>query len=218
MALLNTTTKQVARRRCCWSLAAGHAVPCSSTPTSAARHRVRDGDRRDRARTSSPATPARSRSGHAFFLAIGAYTAAVLSAATRTGACSASASPRCLIWLPAAGMVAALAGVARRAAGHPAARALPRHRDARAGLHRRSTCFGEWSEMTGGAGIGRPAPVPTLFGARSTVDRRVVHRGPAAVLLMLVLLVLFALPPATSPGRGSAGPSPPSATATSPPA
>ena len=43
-----------------------------------------------------------------------------------------------LVWLPAAGLVAARRRGARRAAGHPAARALPRHRHARAGLHRRA--------------------------------------------------------------------------------
>jgi branched-chain amino acid transport system permease protein len=133
--------------------------------------------------------------GHAFFLGLGAFTAAVVSGDPegRTVGFGITFLP---VWLLAAGLVAGLAGLivaplATRLRGLYLAIVtlglvfLGEHifRDARF--------------ITGGPGVGRPGPRAELFGWRIDVDGEVlgyfVSREQRLYLLMLVLLVLFAI-------------------------
>jgi branched-chain amino acid transport system permease protein len=129
--------------------------------------------------------------GHAFFIAIGAYTAAVLSGdpADRTVGFGIT---EILVWLPAAGIVAAIAGVVVA----PLATRLR-------GLYLAIVTLGlvfvgehifrEWRDVTGGTGVGRPAPVPAIFGERLDVTGTAFTRDQKLYWLMFVLLVVFAL-------------------------
>jgi branched-chain amino acid transport system permease protein len=97
-----------------------------------------------------------------------------------------------LIWLPAAGIVAALAGIIVA----PLATRLR-------GLYLAIVTLGlvfiaqyvlsDWSEVTGGAGVGRPAPVPSLFGDRLDRTGDFFTTDQKLYWLALVALVLFAL-------------------------
>ena len=54
--------------------------------------------------------------------------------------------------------------------------------------------FGEWSDLTGGAGVGREAAVPELFGYDFNAGLRdCLTEDQNLYLLMLVLLLVFAL-------------------------
>ena len=129
--------------------------------------------------------------GHAFFVAIGAYTAAVLSG-DPNGRLLGFGITEVPVWLLAAGAMSALAG----ALVAPLAVRLR-------GLYLAIVTLGlvfigqyvfrEWTEMAGPPDIGRPAPVATLFGARIDVDGPSLTRVQQLYLLMLVLLVIFAL-------------------------
>ena len=113
--------------------------------------------------------------GHAFFLGVGAYTAAAISG-DPDGRTIGFGITKILVWLPAAGIVAALAGVLVA----PLATRLR-------GLYLAIVTLGlvfigehifrEWSDLTGGAGVGREAAVPELFGYDFSEDTRHVHRG-----------------------------------------
>src|SRR6266498_1544152 len=102
--------------------------------------------------------------GHAFFIAIGAYTAAAISG-DPAGRTTGFGMTNLLVWLPAAGLVAALAGVLVA----PLATRLR-------GLYLAIVTLGlvfigayvfeEWDGLTGGPGVGRPAATPALFGYR----------------------------------------------------
>lgn len=132
--------------------------------------------------------------GHAFFLGLGAYTAAVLGGPP--GGRVAGLGLPMLVWLPAAGAVAGLAGLAVS----PIAFRLR-------GLYLAAVTlglvfigehvFGEAHRLTGGAGVGRAAPAPELFGVR--FDRPVrllgvtLGRPQALYLLGLGLLVPMAV-------------------------
>ncbi|MDJ0497005.1 MAG: branched-chain amino acid ABC transporter permease [Acidimicrobiia bacterium] len=99
--------------------------------------------------------------GHAFFLGIGAYTAAALGG--ETGGPLIGLGLEMWIWLPAAGLVAAVAGIVVA----PIATRLR-------GLYLAFVTLGlvfigehifrEWDSLTGGIGVGRSAPKPILFG------------------------------------------------------
>lgn len=99
--------------------------------------------------------------GHAFFLGIGAYTAAALGG--ETGGPLIGLGLEMWIWLPAAGLVAAVAGIVVA----PIATRLR-------GLYLAFVTLGlvfigehifrEWDSLTGGVGVGRSAPAPILFG------------------------------------------------------
>jgi len=129
--------------------------------------------------------------GHAFFLAIGAYTAAAISG-DPGGRVVGFGVANLLVWLPAAGLVAGLAGVAVA----PLATRLR-------GLYLAIVTLGlvfiggyvfeTWSGLTGGPGVGRPAATPALFGYRLDVDDAFATRDQKLYLLMLVLVVLFAV-------------------------
>lgn len=100
--------------------------------------------------------------GHAFFVGIGAYTAAYLSG-DPDGRYLGLGVDNVLVWMPAAGFVAALFG----AVVAPIATRLR-------GLYLAIVTLGlvfigeyffsEWRELSGGGGIGREAATPMLFG------------------------------------------------------
>ncbi|MQA09059.1 MAG: branched-chain amino acid ABC transporter permease [Pseudonocardiaceae bacterium] len=129
--------------------------------------------------------------GHAFFLAIGAYTAAALSGDPDERTIGFGIT-NLLVWLPAAGLVAALFGVLVA----PLATRLR-------GLYLAIVTLGlvflgehifkEWSSLTGGPGVGRPAAVPELFGYRFDEGGELLTRDQQLYLLMLVLLAIFAV-------------------------
>jgi len=128
--------------------------------------------------------------GHAFFLAIGAYTGAALSG-DPDGDTIGFGITFLPVWLLAAGLAAALAGVIIA----PLATRLR-------GLYLAVVTLGlvflgghifkEWDSLTGGPGVGRPAAVPELFGVR--LDQSGAYsKEQKLYLLMLVLLVVFAV-------------------------
>jgi branched-chain amino acid transport system permease protein len=144
--------------------------------------------------------------GHAFFLGLGAYTAAVLGGVEQTRQAVDAAGNAVtqtvllgfhldmIIWLPAAGLVAALAGllvapVATRLRGMYLAFVtvglvfLGEH------------IFREASTVTGGAGVGRPSAEVSLFGFRFDEAGEVfgITMSKAQKLYFLGLLLLLLL-------------------------
>ncbi|MEU0881717.1 branched-chain amino acid ABC transporter permease [Lentzea sp. NPDC005914] len=127
--------------------------------------------------------------GHAFFLAIGAYTGAALSG-PETGRVIGFGITSLPIWLLASGLVAAFFGVLVA----PVAVRLR-------GLYLAIVTLGlvflgehvfrEWTSLTGGPGVGRPAAVPELFGVRLDRDNAVFTAAQQLYLVMFVLLVIF---------------------------
>jgi branched-chain amino acid transport system permease protein len=127
--------------------------------------------------------------GHAFFIAIGAYTAAAVSGDPdgRTIGFGITFLP---VWLLAAGLVAAAAGVIVA----PLATRLR-------GLYLAIVTLGlvflgehifkEWSSLTGGPGVGRQAAVPELFGRSLKQSGAFLTGDQKMYILMLVLLVIF---------------------------
>ena len=129
--------------------------------------------------------------GHAFFLGVGAYTAAAISG-DPDGRTIGFGITSILVWLPAAGLVAAIAGVLVA----PLATRLR-------GLYLAIITLGlvfigehifrEWSDLTGGAGVGRESATPELFGYAFNRSSDVLTKDQNLYLLMLVMLLLFAL-------------------------
>ncbi|UBU10572.1 branched-chain amino acid ABC transporter permease [Nonomuraea gerenzanensis] len=129
--------------------------------------------------------------GHAFFVAIGAYTAAALSGPP-DGENIGYGVAELWIWLPAAGLVAAAAGVLVA----PLATRLR-------GLYLAVVTLGlvflgehifkEWQELTGGPGVGREAAIPQLFGVRLDQDGPLGTKEQLLYTLMLTLLLVFAV-------------------------
>ncbi|GAA2905388.1 branched-chain amino acid ABC transporter permease [Nonomuraea rubra] len=129
--------------------------------------------------------------GHAFFVAIGAYTAAALSGPV-DGENLGYGVAELWIWLPAAGLVAAAAGVLVA----PLATRLR-------GLYLAVVTLGlvflgehvfkEWQELTGGPGVGREAAIPQLFGVRLDQDGPLGTKEQLLYTLMLALLIGFAV-------------------------
>ncbi|MGH3360930.1 MAG: branched-chain amino acid ABC transporter permease [Nocardioides sp.] len=129
--------------------------------------------------------------GHAFFLGVGAYTAAAISG-DPDGRTIGFGITNILVWLPAAGLAAALAGViiaplATRLRGLYLA--IVTLGLVFIGEH----IFGEWSDLTGGSGVGREGALPELFGYDFAQDSTVFTSDQNFYLLMLVLLLVFAL-------------------------
>lgn len=129
--------------------------------------------------------------GHAFFLGVGAYTAAAISG-DPDGRTIGFGITNILVWLPAAGIVAAIAGVliaplATRLRGLYLA--IVTLGLVFIGEH----IFGEWSELTGGRGVGREAATPELFGYEFARDSEMFTAEQNLYLLMLVLMLVFAL-------------------------
>ena len=129
--------------------------------------------------------------GHAFFIAVGAYTAAAISGepGTRLIGLGITSIP---VWLLGAGLVAGLAGLVVA----PLAARLR-------GLYLAIVTLGlvfigehvfkHWTGLTGGVGLGRPAAVPELFGYQFHVDGSYLVRSQKLYLLMFILLIVFAV-------------------------
>jgi branched-chain amino acid transport system permease protein len=132
--------------------------------------------------------------GHAFFLGLGAFTGAVLSG--DPGGRTVGLGMQLLVWLPAAGLVAALAGLLVA----PLAVRLR-------GLYLAIVTLGlvfvgehlfrEMQFITGGVGVGRPGPVPELLGFRFDQAGEVLGvmltRNQKMYYLMFVVLVVLAV-------------------------
>lgn len=127
--------------------------------------------------------------GHAFFLGLGAYTAAVLGAPD--GRAIGLGLPM-FVWLPAAGLVAAVAG------GLVAPLALRLR-----GLYLAIITLGlvflgehafkELKSITGGIGVGRRAAPLELFGFSFTRGGALFSGDQKVYWFMLVMLVIFAV-------------------------
>lgn len=129
--------------------------------------------------------------GHAFFLAVGAYTAAALSGNPegRTIGFGITFMP---LWVLAAGAVAGVAGLIVA----PLAVRLR-------GLYLAIVTLGlvflaghvfkEWNSLTGGPGVGRSAAVPEIFGNRLNQPGTYFSAEQKMYWMMLVLLVIFAV-------------------------
>jgi branched-chain amino acid transport system permease protein len=128
--------------------------------------------------------------GHAFFLGVGAYTAAVLGG-DPDGRQIGFGVTEVLIWLPAAGLAAAVMGVlvaplAARLRGLYLA--IVTLGLVFVGGH----VFNEWRDLTGGRDLGRAAPQPTIFGYELGKDDQFFTREQKIYWLMLAVLVVFA--------------------------
>ncbi len=129
--------------------------------------------------------------GHAFFIGIGAYTSAVLSG-DPNGRTLGFGITDMLFWLPAAGLVALVAGVLVA----PLATRLR-------GLYLAIVTLGlvfigehlfrEWDSVTGGVGVGRQAADPVLFGVDLSRSSASFSGDQQLYWLMLAMLLLFAL-------------------------
>ncbi len=129
--------------------------------------------------------------GHAFFVGIGAYTAAAISG-DPDGRTIGFGITNILVWLPAAGLVAAVTGVLVA----PLATRLR-------GLYLAIITLGlvfigehvfrEWSDLSGGAGVGREGAIAELFGLEFGEDNAFFTAEQNMYFLMLVLLLVFAL-------------------------
>jgi len=129
--------------------------------------------------------------GHAFFIAVGAYTAAVIGGDPESRHLGYGIT-EVLIWLPAAGLVAALFGIivaplATRLRGLYLA--IVTLALVFVGGH----IFNEWTPVTGGRDLGREAPKPTLFGAELAVSSDSFSKDQKLYWLGLVVLIVLAL-------------------------
>jgi len=130
--------------------------------------------------------------GHAFFLGIGAYTAAVVSGDPDDDRLWGLGITFLPVWLLAGGLAAALVGLVVA----PLASRLR-------GLYLAIVTLGlvflgthvwnEWDAVTGGIGVGRPAADPVLFGVDLSRRSEVFSADQQLYLLMFVLLCVFAL-------------------------
>lgn len=132
--------------------------------------------------------------GHAFFLGVGAYTAAALGG--EPGGPLIGLGLEMWFWLPAAGLVAAVVGVVVA----PIATRLR-------GLYLAFVTLGlvfvgehlfrEWDSLTGGIGVGRSAPKPVLFGYDLSREGRMFGSTLSAeqqyYLFALVVLLVMGL-------------------------
>ena len=185
------------------------AADCS--PSASSSRSARSGS------TSSPGYAGQVSLGHAFFLGVGAYTAAAISG-DPDGRTIGFGITNILVWLPAAGLVAALAGVlvaplATRLRGLYLA--IVTLGLVFIGEH----IFSEWTDADRRRRR-RPRGAPCRSCSATTLDsdRRRPHPGPEALPAACSCCWWSSRwRPATWPARGSAGRSPRSATATSPP-
>lgn len=134
--------------------------------------------------------------GHAFFVGVGAFTAAAIGTVSDDPDLISLGITQLPVWLLAAGLMAALMGLLVA----PLALRLR-------GLYLAIVTLGlvfigeyvfnQWTALTGGAGVGRAAAPPQMFGfnfdATGEVLGVVVTANQRQYLLMLVLLVLFAV-------------------------
>lgn len=129
--------------------------------------------------------------GHAFFVGVGAYTAAYLSG-DPDGRYLGLGVENVLVWMPLAGLAAAICGfvvapIATRLRGlYLAVVTL--------GLvFIGEYVFGEWRELSGGSGIGREAATPMLFGTELARDGASYTEEQKLYWFFLVVLVVLAV-------------------------
>lgn len=129
--------------------------------------------------------------GHAFFVGVGAYTAAYLSG-DPDGRYLGLGVDNVLVWMPLAGLAAALCGfvvapIATRLRGlYLAVVTL--------GLvFIGEYVFGEWRELSGGSGIGREAANPVLLGTELARDGESWTEEQKLYWFFLVVLVVLAV-------------------------
>jgi branched-chain amino acid transport system permease protein len=141
--------------------------------------------------------------GHAFFLGLGAYTASVIGGVPDFRVVGLEMSM--LLWLPAAGIVAAIAGlivspIAFRLRGLYLA--IVTLGLVFIGEH----LFREAQFITGGAGVGRATAVPAMFGI-SLDSPPVAWRitGPQAMYFLLLLVLIIMALAAKNLVRGGVG-------------
>lgn len=134
--------------------------------------------------------------GHAFFIGLGAYTGAVLSGEPSTTSDVLGYGLDMAIWLPAAGLVAALAGLLVS----PLAFRLK-------GLYLAIVTLGlvfigehifrEAEPITGGVGVGRRAAIPQLFGFRFDSPGEILGyeltRSQGVYFMALLALLIMAV-------------------------
>jgi branched-chain amino acid transport system permease protein len=130
--------------------------------------------------------------GHAFFIGVGAYTAAVVSGDPTDEDVYGFGITFLPVWLLAAGLVAALLGLIVS----PLASRLR-------GLYLAIVTLGlvfigehiyrEWDSLTGGVGVGRQGPDPVLFGVDLSRSTASFSGDQQMFWLMLFLLVIFAV-------------------------
>ncbi len=132
--------------------------------------------------------------GHAFFVGVGAYTAAALSG--DAGGRTIGYEAQMIVWLPASAITAGLLGLVVA----PIATRLR-------GLYLAIVTLGlvflaehvyrEWGSLTGGLGVGRPGPVAEVFGfsfnAASAVGGYEVTRRQKEYLLCFAVLAVASL-------------------------
>lgn len=128
--------------------------------------------------------------GHAFFIGLGAYTAAVLNGPKDAQVLGYEMNM--LVWLPASGLVAAIAGLIVS----PLAFRLK-------GLYLAIVTLGlvfigehifrEAESITGGSGVGRPAAVPEAFGFAFDQPPFGLTRNQGLYYMGLIFLVLMAV-------------------------
>jgi branched-chain amino acid transport system permease protein len=129
--------------------------------------------------------------GHAFFAGVGFYTAAVVSG-DPDGRSLGLGVTEVLVWLPAAGLVAAAVGalvapLATRLRGLYLA--IVTLGLVFVGEH----LFAQWEWVTGGPSTGRRPPAVQLFGYRLDADGGAFTKQQQLFWLMLALLVIFAV-------------------------
>ncbi len=130
--------------------------------------------------------------GHAFFIGVGAYTAAVIAGDPADDDVYGFGITFLPVWLLAAGLVAAVLGLIVS----PLASRLR-------GLYLAIVTLGlvfigehlfrEWDSVTGGVGVGRQGPDPVLFGVDLSRRSEAFSGDQQMFWLMLVLLIIFAV-------------------------
>lgn len=130
--------------------------------------------------------------GHAFFVGIGAYAASALSGDPDDARLIGFGVRDMAVWLPAAGAVAGLAGflvapIATRLRGLYLA--IVTLGLVFLGEH----VFREWTQLTGGVGVGRPGPAPQLLGWDFSQGSALFTGAQQTYLVLFALLCLFAL-------------------------
>jgi len=125
--------------------------------------------------------------GHAFFVAVGAYTASAI-AGDPDGRALGLGITFVPVWIIGAGLVAALAG----AIVAPLATRLR-------GLYLAVVTLGlviiggyaftEWKDLSGGAQVGRDAPKPVVLGADLTIDGAYTQEQKLYWLFLVVLVI-----------------------------
>lgn len=129
--------------------------------------------------------------GHAFFLGVGAYTAAAVSGDPEDDTIGFGIT-NVFVWLLAAGLVAGLCGaIVAPLAGR--LRGLYLAIVTLGLVFLGHHVFSEWSELTGGVDIGREGAVPVLFGNELSRSDDYGTGDQKMYVVALLLLIVFAV-------------------------